>query len=52
MAFILGKYIGLQAVWYSFPLAEIFGTLYFALMLHHMYKKEFRRLGIAPDEPF
>lgn len=52
LALLFAKTMGLGMVWYSFPLAEIFGTLYFALMLHHMYKKEFRRLGIAPDEPF
>ncbi len=52
IALLFAHLFGLGMVWYSFPLAEIFGTLYFALMLHHMYKKEFRRLGIAPDEPF
>ena len=52
MALLFAKYFGLNMVWYSFPLAEILGTLYFALMLRHMYKKEFRRMGIAPDEPF
>ena len=52
LAIIFAKLFGLQMVWYSFPLAEILGTLYFALMLRYMYKKEFRRLGIAPDEPF
>lgn len=52
IALLFAHLFGLNMVWYSFPLAEIFGTLYFALMLHHMYKKEFRRLGIAPDEPF
>lgn len=52
MALIFAKYFGLNMVWYAFPLAEIFGTLYFALMLRHMYKTEFRRMGIAPNEPF
>ncbi len=52
MALIFAKTMGLNMVWYSFPLAEILGTLYFALMLRYMYKKEFRRMGIAPDEPF
>lgn len=52
MALIFAKYFGLNMVWYAFPLAEIFGTLYFALMLRHLYNKEFRRMGIAPDEPF
>ena len=52
MALFFARTFGLYMVWWSFPLAEILGTLYFALMLHHMYKKEFRRMGIAPDEPF
>ena len=52
MALFFAHTFGLYMVWWSFPLAEILGTLYFALMLHHMYKKEFRRMGIAPDEPF
>ena len=52
MALLFARLFGLSMVWYSFPLAEILGTLYFGLMLHHMYKKEFRRMGIAPDEPF
>ena len=52
MAFIFAKYVGLNMVWFSFPLAEILGTLYFAIALKIMYDKEYKRLGIAPDEPF
>ena len=52
LAIIFAKYAGLDMVWYSFPLAEILGTAYFALALRYMYNKEFRRMGIAPDEPF
>ena len=52
MALIFARVGGLGMVWYSFPLAEILGTLYFALVLRHMYHTEFKRLGIAPDEPF
>ena len=52
MAFLFAKHIGLHMVWYSFPLAEILGTAYFIIVLRVMYKKEFKRLGIAPDEPF
>ena len=44
MAFILGKYIGLQAVWYSFPLAEIFGTTYLIIAFVMLYKKELKHL--------
>lgn len=52
LAIIFAKFVGLHMVWYSFPLAEIIGTLYFAFMFRHLYKKEYRRMGIAPDEPF
>lgn len=52
MAILFARIFGLQMVWYAFPLAEVLGTLYFAFMLWHMYKKEFRRMGIAPEEPF
>ena len=52
LALLFAKTSGLAMVWWAFPLAEILGTLYFALMLRYMYKKEFRRMGIAPDEPF
>ena len=52
MALLFAHFFGLRMVWWSFPLAEIFGTLYFGLVLYGMYQKEFRRMGIAPDEPF
>ena len=52
LALLFARTSGLAMVWWAFPLAEILGTLYFALMLRYMYKKEFRRMGIAPDEPF
>ena len=46
MALFFARTFGLYMVWWSFPLAEIMGTLYFALMLHHMYNKEFRRSSL------
>ena len=52
LAILFAHLSGLSMIWYAFPLAEIIGTLYFALVLRHMHRKEFRRLGIAPDEPF
>ena len=52
MAIIFAKYSGLDMVWYAFPLAEILGTAYFIIVLRVMYNKEFKRLGIAPNEPF
>lgn len=52
LALIFARFAGLDMVWYSFSLAEILGTLYFALAFRYMYNKEYRRLGIAPDEAF
>ena len=51
MALLFAHLFGLGMVWYSFPLAEILGTLYFALVFRYMYNKEFKFLGQGPDEP-
>jgi Na+-driven multidrug efflux pump len=47
LAFFLGKAGGVMAVWWSFPLAEILGTTYIAIMIYRLYKNEFMRL----DDP-
>lgn len=52
LALFFARFMGLHMVWYSFSLAEILGTLYFALVFYYMYRKEYRRLGIEPDERF
>lgn len=44
LAWILASISGLQLVWYSFPLAEIIGTAYFAIALRHIYKREIKTL--------
>ena len=44
IAIILGKFIGLNAVWYSFPLAEILGTAYLIIAYVILYKKEIKDL--------
>lgn len=49
LAWILAAVGGLDLVWYSFPLAEIIGTLYFAFTLRHLYKKEIRRMDILGE---
>ncbi len=40
LAVILGHIWGLSAVWWSFPLAEILGTLYIAVMMRRLYSRE------------
>ncbi len=44
LAWILASISGLELVWYSFPLAEIIGTVYLATTLRYVYKKEIKNL--------
>ena len=44
LAIILGHFVGLNAVWYSFPLAEILGTLYLVIAFTMLYKRELKNL--------
>lgn len=45
LAWILAEIDGLNLVWYSFPLAEIIGTAYFAITLRYITKKEINHLN-------
>lgn len=51
IAFIFGKLFGLQAVWYSFPLAEILGTAYLIITFISLYRKELKHLGEEDAKP-
>lgn len=44
LAYILYNYAGLTASWFSFPLAEIMGLIYTAIMTRHLYLKEIKNL--------
>lgn len=44
LAYIIYNLAGIKASWASFPLAEIIGLVYSALMLRHLYKKEIKTL--------
>ncbi len=44
LAVILGQMGGVMMVWWSFPLAEILGTTYIAIMMRRLYKNEFMYL--------
>lgn len=44
LAYILYNYTGLTASWFSFPLAEIMGLIYTAIMIRHLYLKEIKNL--------
>lgn len=46
LAWILAAISGLDLVWYSFPLAEIIGSVYFVLALRYVYKKEIKTLDV------
>ncbi len=45
LAYIIYHLAGITASWMSFPLAEIIGLIYSALMLKYLYKKELRDLS-------
>ena len=46
LAFILIRIGGVTLSWASFPLAEILGLAYSALMLQRLYKNEISKLGV------
>lgn len=46
IAYLLGMFVGLNAVWFAFPLAEIIGTAYLIIAYVHLYKKEIKHLGL------
>lgn len=48
LAYILGKVGGLNLVWWSFPLAEIFGTAYVIIAMRWLYNKTIKNLE-APE---
>lgn len=52
LAWILAAVGGLELVWYSFPLAELIGTAYFAFALRHLYKTEIRRMDILEENAY
>ncbi|NLD20289.1 MAG: MATE family efflux transporter [Clostridiales bacterium] len=52
LAWIFARISGVSLVWYSFPLAEIIGTIYFAVALKHIYKIEIRRLDIMEENTY
>ena len=43
-AYVLGKLIGLDAVWFSFPIAEIFSLAIALLMYRSLYNKKLKNL--------
>ena len=52
LAWMLTRMAGLELVWYAFPLAEILGTLYFAIALRYIHQKEIRRIGIVEENTY
>ena len=44
LAYIIYHLAGITASWSSFPLAEIIGVIYSAVMLRILYKKEIKTL--------
>lgn len=46
LTYILTLYFGLDAAWYSFPLAEIGSTIITILLYRRIYRKEIKPLGV------
>lgn len=46
LAFILIRIGGVTLSWAAFPLAEVLGLTYSALMLRHLYRNEISKLGV------
>ena len=44
VAFLLSRWQGLHAVWWAFPIAEVFSLCLSILFLRHVYKKEIKPL--------
>lgn len=47
-AFLFAKYLGLNAVWFAFPLAEISSVILSTIFLKHIYSKKIKHI-ISPD---
>lgn len=49
-AWVLGRFVGLSAIWYSFPIAEIASFLISYLLLWREYQSELKYLGAGQEE--
>ncbi|HJC12404.1 MAG TPA: MATE family efflux transporter [Candidatus Agathobaculum intestinigallinarum] len=49
-AWLLGRFVGLNAIWYSFPIAEIASFLISYLLLWREYQSELKYLGAGQEE--
>ena len=49
-AWLLGRFVGLNALWYSFPIAEIASFLISYLLLWREYQSELKYLGAGQEE--
>ena len=47
---VLGRFVGLSAIWYSFPIAEIASFLISYLLLWREYQTELKYLGAGQEE--
>lgn len=48
LAWILARTVGLDYIWFSFPMAEISSLIASLLFLRYIYKKEIKDLGLDP----
>ena len=49
-AWVLGRFVGLSAIWYSFPIAEIASFLISYLLLWREYQTELKYLSAGQEE--
>ena len=49
VAFVLSRVHGLDAVWWAFPIAEIFSVTLCGVFLRRVYVREIRGLEDQPD---
>jgi len=50
LAWILARIGGVNYVWFSFPLAEIFSLIASIWFLHRLFQKEIKKLGIIQEQ--
>ncbi|MDR3296360.1 MAG: MATE family efflux transporter [Clostridiales Family XIII bacterium] len=48
-AWLLGEALGVDYVWFAYPIAEVVAVLIFAFFLYGIYNKEIRNLGVHKE---
>ncbi|MFW6237832.1 MAG: MATE family efflux transporter [Bacillota bacterium] len=51
LMYLLGRYFGLNILWFSFPISETLGNIVGGIWLYNILKKNFRRMRKVSSEP-